>query len=307
MTNESIETRLKRLENLLGLGTGRSLESLSADIAEATSLANRALQQQETGNVVYGGPLRTQNSGNAHTSGPYVRDVDATFFAEFDVVVPVAVIALKSVVIRIKPGPIRSSVVVTAGGSSTPSGGAGTSAVTGIGTLINVSGQDHQHRWALYRSNEAGVPGWPLRIYDAYLASVPSPAATEGVEFYAENAVDLFTSPASPVLESVANHDHTHATPDHTHPSHTHPLTLGIAEGGSATGLHLYIDGVDVTAALGGPWNATTSVDITTYLLDSGKPRRPVTGVHTIKITSTAVGSIEAWIDWLTIISPVKT
>jgi len=96
---------------------------------------------------------------------------------------------------------------------------------------------------------------------------------------------------------------HTH-TMNHTHnvPGHGHATTLGITEGGTAAGLRLYIDGVDRSAALGGPWGAAALVDITPYLLNVRG--EPVHGAHPIKITATSVGAVEVWFDWLVIAKP---
>lgn len=77
--------------------------------------------------------------------------------------------------------------------------------------------------------------------------------------------------------------DHTHSTPNHTH-----GITYGIYSSGYPTAVSMTIDGVDVTTALGGPWNPSLSdpsevdMDITAY---TGK-----TGSHTIQLTTTGQG-----------------
>lgn len=99
---------------------------------------------------------------------------------------------------------------------------------------------------------------------------------------------------------------HTHTTPNHQHEvsGHTHNLTLAIQEGGEATSLHLYIDNVDRTTALGGPWDDAALIDIKVYLVDNARPAKPIAGAHAIKITSATVGAIEAFVDFDVVAKP---
>lgn len=102
-----------------------------------------------------------------------------------------------------------------------------------------------------------------------------------------------------PHTHTVPSHthgmEHTHSTPNHSHniehthtiPNHTHNLTFGIYEGTAATGVTVTINGVDRTAALGGPFNADQSgLDIAQYLV--------VGQWNTILLGSTQLGRIDA-------------
>lgn len=105
---------------------------------------------------------------------------------------------------------------------------------------------------------------------------------------------------------------HTHSVDDHNHSvsAHTHGLTYGIFRDTlpSPATWTLWINGVDRTVALGGPWTADVDeLDITTYLLDAnGHPLRQVNdlqirtsaskafdvGVHSFSLVSaSAIGA----------------
>jgi hypothetical protein len=73
---------------------------------------------------------------------------------------------------------------------------------------------------------------------------------------------------------SIPNHQHSVSIPNHTHnvSAHTHPLDYGIYQGSlpSNPGFQVWINGVNRTSALGGPWNSNQfELDITPYLVDS--------------------------------------
>ncbi len=74
---------------------------------------------------------------------------------------------------------------------------------------------------------------------------------------------------------------------------HTHPLniaqTLGVTEGATATGVTIAFDGVDATAALGGPFNADViELDVRRFLVTK------IGVYHTIALQPTGNGRIEA-------------
>jgi hypothetical protein len=73
---------------------------------------------------------------------------------------------------------------------------------------------------------------------------------------------------------------------------HTHTLSYGVYEQtASATpGVSISINGVDRTAALGGPWNTDQNIDITTYLLDTAG-QQPLRQQHVI-LLSVAAGKL---------------
>ena len=89
---------------------------------------------------------------------------------------------------------------------------------------------------------------------------------------------------------TVAAHDHTVTIAGHTH---TMTMTYGIYEGPapSTPGITLAINGTDVTSALGGPWNAGATVDITTYLREH--TLQPLYQANTIVFGSSELLDIE--------------
>ncbi len=95
---------------------------------------------------------------------------------------------------------------------------------------------------------------------------------------------------------TVADHTHTVTISAHTHTvtltDHTHTLSYGVYEQtASATpGVSISINGVDRTAALGGPWNTDQNIDITTYLLDTAG-QQPLRQQHVI-LLSVAAGKL---------------
>lgn len=113
---------------------------------------------------------------------------------------------------------------------------------------------------------------------------------------------------------SGAESTHTHTTPNHTHsvtgatssadtththttPDHTHALSFGIYEGSSPAtpSIHLYINGTDRSAALGGPWNTTpVEVDVTDYLTDPANPGQPLRQSNVVRFTSSELLDVDA-------------
>jgi hypothetical protein len=76
--------------------------------------------------------------------------------------------------------------------------------------------------------------------------------------------------------------------------NHTHNVSasgvLGITEGTTATNITLSFDGVDQTAALGGPWNTdVVELDVTQFLTIL-----PLGAWHTIALSSATLGQIES-------------
>ena len=90
-----------------------------------------------------------------------------------------------------------------------------------------------------------------------------------------DNPATSHTHPVSGTTSSSES-QHTHSVANHTH-----PLQYGIFEGSYPTtrNIGLMINGVDVTAALGGPWNPAENtplvLDITQYLQEpDGRPKQ---------------------------------
>lgn len=232
--------------------------------------------QLNVGNVL-GGMVRTQIAPAAFPIGPYRQDVDASFGLEFTLWIPDYALRLKRALIVLTPKKTRIAV-----GSSTTAPGTG---------LIEVPSVDHAHAWAKYVTTTD--PGYSVKEYTSWLPTVPSTTSGQ-VAMESFGTVDLYTDKATPAQESVANS------------THTHPITLAISESGLAAGMHLYIDGVDRTSDLGGPWSTDpVTLDITTYLVDMRL--NPVVGAHAIKVTSTAAGAIEAVGDIYGIIKAIQS
>lgn len=92
-------------------------------------------------------------------------------------------------------------------------------------------------------------------------------------------------------IYSDGSHAHGMVSVRHVHeltlPDHTHPIDYGIYEGTAASNVTVTINGVDRTAALGGPFNTNQDrLDITQYLT--------ATGWNTIEIGSATLGRIHA-------------
>ena len=107
--------------------------------------------------------------------------------------------------------------------------------------------------------------------------------------------IDATTSGA----ESSHTHDFSGSTSgnesSHTHTvsAHTHTVNFGITQQSTpgSMGVTVSINGVDRTSALGGPWNASQTLDITQYLTDAnGQPLRQD---NTVQLGSSALGDLE--------------
>lgn len=303
MSNEYLQS--------VGLGGESSIGALQEQLRRQEVMLGRLLNDRATGNVS-GGQIVTGNAPNSIPIGPYRQDVDSTFSLQFTFWIPDYQLRIKRALVHLTPGPIRSSVVVASSSESTPSGGGSTSGGGGSQTSSSVStpsgggstsgGGSHTH--AILANSGAGSSGSEAthahqefdvggatgagasHVHSSGSLEFTGSAASEGTPGHT-HSTPAHTHPSH--THDVV--DHTHTTPAHTHPSHSHTLTLGIAESGLATAMHLYIDAIDRTTALGGPWSAEATLDITDYLVNIR--REPVVGAHVIKVTSTAVGSIE--------------
>ena len=326
---------------------------LQETVNRLEQLISRQKAEDELGNLVVGGPIRTQIAAAPYTSGPFREDLDASHPIGFDLWVPDYLLRIIRVQCRLKPVPIRNSLAVvesndaassgassanttqgggdpTTGASSTSSsnsnaaldtsGPSATNTGANVGTQVVIN--THWHR--MWQFLGTADPGYSAKHYEA----------RDGRSFYVQgedaasyNTEDNSTVSTLTVASNGHVHDmqahvhditahshpipHTHNTLSHIHPmahthlieGHTHDTTLGITEGGEAQGLRLWIDGVDRSTALGGPWNAAAVFDITEYLLNVR--REPVPGAHPIIIESTSVGAVEVWFDWLVIAKPM--
>lgn len=100
----------------------------------------------------------------------------------------------------------------------------------------------------------------------------------------------LQSSPGISGNTSPINSDSTFANVDHTHLISI-TSTLGVTEGTVATGVTVAFDGVDHTAALGGPFNADViELDVRRFLVVSHGVK------HTIAMQPSGNGRIEAYL-----------
>jgi hypothetical protein len=195
-----------------------------------------------------------------------------------------------------------SATTTSAGGGTTSSSIAQSSTVATTDTTGQTA---HPHAYALYGTDDAGgaTNYGPIRWEQ-------TSDATHG-HFYIGESIGAgnykwcetnttvsghshnvtITNPTHSHTVGDHNHDmpHTHNI-DHTHTvgDHTHGITYGIYSSGYPTVVSITVDGVDVTTALGGPWNPTIvthdflDMDITQYTASSG--------THTIQLTTTGQG-----------------
>jgi hypothetical protein len=100
------------------------------------------------------------------------------------------------------------------------------------------------------------------------------------------------THTISGTITAASESAHTHSVTISAH-SHTITLTYGIYEGSapSAPAITITINGVNRTTALGGSWNADTTLDITDYLRDTAKI--PLRQDNTIVLTSAELIDLE--------------
>jgi hypothetical protein len=208
-------------------------------------------------------------------TGPYVKRMDASRPATFNVRLKEEVLAINRAMLRFQTSPLRSSVqsVASGGGSTqTSSSGGGTTATSSNGggsTESSDSGGSHSHSIRLY----GGYRTYSTKVHFDY----------DNHEFHLPDV----GSGSDDAATSTSNGSHSHDVdiPDHSHqvtiPNHTHQVTIPAHGHGMSYGLYedtvypqsirVTINGTDRTAALGGPWatgGAAVDIetDITTYL-----------------------------------------
>jgi hypothetical protein len=208
----------------------------------------------------------------------------------------------------------------SSGGSQTPTssnndsaGSSSTAQVLGVnaGSANTGAGSSHSHGTHDHASVSATFDG--DSVTDT--ASVPAEASHTHAQNY--GTVDALTSFSITHAHTVSVAAHTHTVADHTHSvtiaahnhtvtvaAHTHTVTIadhnhsvtmtyGIYEGPapSTPGITITINGTDVTTALGGPWNAGATVDVTSYLREH--TLQPLYQANTIVFGSSELLDIE--------------
>lgn len=169
-----------------------------------------------------------------------------------------------------------SATTTTTGGGVTSAGGSAhnhsvSGQSTGGTTSNNTSFSTHQHTENLdptYTQNATtSVQG-------------PTPAHNHAVP--AESVTGATSS-------SEATHTHTVPGQSVTIPSLSLNPPTAIYEAGMAQGVHAFLDGVDQTTPLGGPWGVGSALDIST--LDITQYFTTL-GWHEVQLSSTSIGGI---------------
>jgi hypothetical protein len=156
--------------------------------------------------------------------------------------------------------------------TSTSSGGSH-SATTGA-EYWNSTGNVHNH--GIERGTRLAVHSSSPVAADWYVPWVPSGEHNHS-----------FNVPSHTHEMIIPDHAHYFTVPDHSHyvglPDHTHAIDYGIYESTYATGVRIVIDGV----IRGGTYSSSeNNVDITQWI--------STTGWHTVELTSTQLGRINA-------------
>lgn len=223
--------------------------------------------------------------------GPSRESVDATHDMSFVVDFDESVITLHKASLSFRVKAVRSNVSAATGssGGGSTSGGAGghrhrIMAEAAFNGLVNTGTPSPQSGGTLsaaeYDSHTHGTSGvtWSGRY-------MKKSDGTTNIYFtlpHVDTAGDMYS------FDAENNHQHT--TPAHTHPV---TLTYGIYEGPAPVNpnVSIVINGVDVTTALGGPWDTDATLDITSYLREeSGDPLRQA---NTIVLSSDELIDLE--------------
>lgn len=229
-------------------------------IATTLKVATIDRYNQDTSEVLIGAleELRINNVAvdSYPTKAPYVytRTLDSTHPAVVPLEFDNATARLVRCNMRLLTRPFQATVTAAAsgGGVTTAAGGGQTSS----------AGGSHNHRMFVFNGGALGVTQrW-------YLCK-DSGGVGQNVDIGGP-ATDLYTFDAAS--------DHTHSVVDHTHsvPAHTHPLDYGLHDDSEYPNtVRIAIDGVDYTAALGGPWGVggtpvNTQIEISTQVKANG-------------------------------------
>ena len=234
--------------------------------------------------------------------GPTRQSVDATHDAEIPVDYDDTVTYLHRAELRITKHRVRSNVSTTSAGGGQTSSATATTATSGGGQTSS-GGTAHTHSIAAQTTSYTGEHSHQIGQYNA-TSSWTDPAYMQQLVFTTSMGGALnygvyvgrngtegstgtlwtagYTNHSHDIAAttSVAESSHTHTISAHTHSinahshtvsDHTHALSYGIYEGPTAStpAFTISINGTDRTAALGGPWNGDTVLDITPYLVDA--------------------------------------
>lgn len=230
--------------------------------------------------------------------GPERESIDSTHNFDLSILYDNNVSRMLKCTLQFKCKVLRSNVKTvsseashthTISGTTSGSGGSSTPTSTpAAGANYQVPAATHKHVFVTLTGN-AVAPGFgPLSFADdagkEFGAYVTAGANVAGQVFSTGATGTWATGNVSDV-----SHTHTVTISSHTHSvsgstssagtSHNHTLTYGIFDDSAPANYStsVYINGIDRTAALGGPWNttATVSLDVSAYLVDAnGHPLR---------------------------------
>jgi hypothetical protein len=276
--------------------------------------AELAAQQMESGRLMEAHP---QLSLTYSPVGPYVRRLDATHNADFTVRIGKEVTYLNYAILRMSTQPLRSSVKSAGGTSTTTSAGGGgttTSEAGGASTPTSSAGGASTPTTSNFTAHSHNVPvadmagGTPVAFqFGAFTAN--GDGGNVGTSSNGGHSHDVSISSHTHDV-SISPHAH-----DVTYPTHTHDVTAAVTvtygiyqDTVYPTGLNLYINGVNVSEELGGPWDAgggitNLELDITSFLVGASGGLRQN---HVVSVRcASGQGEVEAEVDMLATIQAI--
>lgn len=280
---------IKATERLTLEGIGLDLELSSVDQAmqDAAAVvigAIESIQMQQ---------LRVQPYPSGGTF-VYRRELDATHTSVVPIEISNRVLYLNQCRLFIKSRPFRvtakaasaSNVVTSSGGGSTQTSSAGGA-----------------HRHLVFKDQGIEFAAAAVSERDVLAARADgTQTLTVGIITTADRS-DVYTYDAS------ADHTHTINIPPHTHTVPALLIDYGIEDDTQYPNtVKIKIDGVDVTAALGGPWGVgataiQTTLDITSYLVNAASGLRQR---HEIEFSCTGgQGDIEVTVEMATTVQSI--
>lgn len=239
--------------------------------------------------------------------GPYTRRIDSANTATFVARIQDEVLALNRAILTLRTSPLKSSVQ----GTSTSAAVVGTTADGGGAVLSSAAGGDHHHKIFDYLGGSPASP--TVRRFNCAIERTGGLSDEIG-------SLLLDMEPASAanwdyIRTYDASGDHTHGItiPDHDHditiPAHSHTPSYGIyADTVHPQTVGVMIDGIDRTAALGGPWALSNvaidlELNITDYLVNASGGLRQN---HTIVIScASGRGEVEVGVEMLCAIQAI--
>lgn len=201
----------------------------------------------------------------------YRRELDATHSATVPVLLTETTTALNRVLVQLVTRPFRSTAAGAASGGGATSGSGGSSTPTTTTNSESVTAQT-----IIGLSTGLTIPVGGDHRHDVT-------NHTHGVV--------------------IGGHSHTVTIPNHTHtiPNHTHPQAYGISDDSVRPNtVRVWVDGIDRTSALGGPWGVgggaiDETLDITAYIVNAAGGLRQR---HTVEIKcASGQGEVEATVE----------